>query len=83
MLAEILMLRLEATVRASEIDHPEHVSIRPHHLAGGAFDADIRSKYSRGLNGNESRQKRPTLLHSRETRPRLLATTSLTLKSLP
>ena len=51
MLAEIFMLRLEVMARtAARIHHPEHVSVRARHLASGTFDADVRFKYSRGLN---------------------------------
>ena len=57
MLAEIFMLRLEATVRASK--EFEHVSVRARHLAGDASDADLRSKYSLGLNGERTGRKKP------------------------
>ena len=32
------------------MDHPQHRSIRSDHLAGSTGSADVRSKYSPGLN---------------------------------
>ena len=37
----------------------EHVSVRARHLAGDASDADLRSKYSLGLNGERTGRKKP------------------------
>jgi hypothetical protein len=55
------------------IHHPEHVSVRARHLAGDAFDADLRSKYSLGLNRERTGAKKPARLSSRRGRCRLPA----------
>ena len=50
------------------IDHPQHRSIRSHHLAGGAGEADVRSKYSRRANREQrTRTRNPARLNCRRT----------------
>ena len=56
MLAEIFMLRVETATREAGEGRG---AVRADHLANGADAADVRSKYSRGLNRERDGRKKP------------------------
>jgi hypothetical protein len=66
------------------IRHPEHVSVRAHHLAGADAEGGLTGLRGQSIRrrrtGNVAGAKSPAILHCRRGRRRTLATTSRTLK---